>query len=130
MGFGFHKQGEKVLVNLDGADLWQVGRARSELNSDLTIRHGDGESLADSSQRSPSRGNDVKVGQDLRTVDRDIKNAFPRGGPVDLGELQSDSVAAVRDGKLIGELSVALCLVEFGIGRVRDVAGCAESGTT
>src|SRR5260221_12822469 len=31
---------------LDGADLWQVGVARSELSSDLTIRHGDGRRLS------------------------------------------------------------------------------------
>src|SRR5260221_3446997 len=93
-------------MNHDGTDLWQVGQARSELNSDLTIRHGDGKSLVDGSQRSPSRGNDVKVGQDLRTVDRDIKDALSRLGPIGFRKFKDDVVAAIGDGERIREIAI------------------------
>src|SRR5260370_21713808 len=117
---------QESLTNLDGADLRQVRGTRSKLNRDLAVSHGDRESLVDGRERSPRRGNDVKVGQHRGAVDRHIEDAFAGGGPVELSELQSDIIAAVRDTKLIGEVTVALRLVELGIGRVSNVAGCAS----
>src|SRR6266403_4888210 len=123
-------QMQESLTNLDGTDLRQVGGTRSKLNRDLAVSHGDRESLVDGSERSPRRGNDVKVGQHRRAVDRHIEDASAGGGKVELGELQSDIIAAVRDGKLIGEVTVALRLVELGVGRVRNVAGRASGVPT
>jgi len=53
-------------------------------------------------------------------VDRHIEDAFPGRSPIDLGEFQSDIVGAVRDSKLISEVTVALRLVERWIRSTRD----------
>src|SRR5258708_19368633 len=102
---------QESLKNRDGADLRQVRGTRSKLNRDLAVSHGDRESLVDGRERSARSGNDVKVGQHRGAVDRHIEDASAGGGKVELGELQSDIIAAVLADKLIVEVTIALRLL-------------------
>ena len=99
-------------TDLDGADLGQIGRARSELNRDTASGSHRWEGLVDRRERRAYSSDDVKVGQHRSAVDGYIEDAFADRGPVKLGELQSDIIAAVRDGKLIGGVTVTLRLVK------------------
>src|ERR1700691_5704118 len=80
-------QVEQILVNLNGTDLGKVGWSRSELDSDLIIGYGDGESLVDRRQGGTCCCDDVEIREHGRAVDRDIEDALAGCGPIDFRKL-------------------------------------------
>jgi hypothetical protein len=101
--------------NFDSADLGEIGRASSELDSDGSgAACGDGEGFGDSDIFSARGGKNIEVRQHRRVVDQDVEFPFSGGGPVNFRKVESYSV--VSAGRQIGN----------GVGKVLEALGLID----